>query len=108
MRAAIKDARIFALPSFAEGLPIVLMESLAMGRAVVTTRITGIPELVDAGCGWVVEPGDVPALRAALAEALAADDATLTALGAEGRARVETRHDQAQTAAQLRGLIPAG
>ena len=108
VRAAIKGARIFALPSFAEGLPIVLMESLAMGRAVVTTRITGIPELVDAGCGWVVEPGDVPALRAALAEALAADDATLTALGAEGRARVETRHDQAQTAAQLRGLIPAG
>jgi len=108
VRAAIKGARLFALPSFAEGLPIVLMESLAMGRAVVTTRINGIPELVDAGCGWIVEAGDVPALRAAVAQALSSDSDTLAALGQTGRDRVIAAHDQAANAAQLRALFPAG
>lgn len=106
VRAAIQGARIFALPSFAEGLPIVLMESLAMGRAVVTTRITGIPELVDAGCGWIVDPGDVPALRDAILQALTVDSATLVQLADTGRARVVRDHDQSQNAAQLRGLFP--
>lgn len=106
VRAAIQGARIFALPSFAEGLPIVLMESFAMGRAVVTTRITGIPELVDADCGWIVEPGDVPALRDALSKALAADTATLARLAETGRARVAAAHGQTQNAEQLRALFP--
>jgi len=106
VRAAIASARVFALPSFAEGLPIVLMESLAMGRPVVTTAITGIPELVDTGCGWVVAPGDVPALTAALRAALAAEVSTLAAMGAEGRRRVVARHDQTRTAAGLRDRFP--
>ncbi len=106
VRAAIKGARVFALPSFAEGLPIVLMESLAMGRAVVTTRITGIPELVDDQVGWIVPAGDVPALRDAVAQALSADTATLSAMGAVGRARVEAAHDQSRNAALLRDLFP--
>ena len=105
VRDAIQDARVFALPSFAEGLPIVLMESLAMGRAVVTTRITGIPELVDAECGWIVPPGDVVALREAVAEALSADTATLARLGATGRKRVMQSHDQTKNAGALRELF---
>lgn len=108
VRAAIQGARIFALPSFAEGLPIVLMESLAMGRAVVTTQITGIPELVDAEVGWIVQAGDVPALQAAMAQALSADTATLAAMGATGRARVAKAHDQTQNAAKLRRFFPDG
>ena len=106
VRAAIKGARIFALPSFAEGLPIVLMESLAMGRAVVTTKITGIPELVDDQVGWIVAPGDVPALREAVAQALAADTETLSAMGAAGAARVAGAHDQSRNAATLRDHFP--
>jgi glycosyltransferase involved in cell wall biosynthesis len=106
VRAAIQGARVFALPSFAEGLPIVLMESLAMGRAVVTTRITGIPELVDAKVGWIVPAGDVPALQEAVAQALSADTATLAALGATGRARVAQSHEQTQNASALRALFP--
>jgi colanic acid/amylovoran biosynthesis glycosyltransferase len=106
VRAAIQGARIFALPSFAEGLPIVLMESLAMGRAVVTTRIAGIPELVDSECGWIVKAGDVPALQAALTQALSAETKTLAALGESGRKRVIQAHDQTQNAARLRALFP--
>ena len=108
VRNAIAGARILALPSYAEGLPIVLMESLAMGRPVVTTRITGIPELVDETCGWVVEPGDVPALTQALREALDASPAALQAMGEEGRRRVARQHDQARNAAALRQLFPRG
>jgi glycosyltransferase involved in cell wall biosynthesis len=108
VRDAIQDARVFALPSFAEGLPIVLMESLAIERAVVTTRITGIPELVDAECGWIVPPGDVLALREAIAEALSADTATLARMGATGRKRVKQSHDQTKNAAALRALFALG
>jgi glycosyltransferase involved in cell wall biosynthesis len=106
VRTAIAGARILALPSYAEGLPIVLMESLAMGRPVVTTRITGIPELIDAACGWIVEPGDVPALTKALREALDASPAALQDMGAEGRRRVARHHDQARNAEMLRRLFP--
>lgn len=105
VREAIQGARVFALPSFAEGLPIVLMESLAMGRAVVTTQITGIPELVDEACGWVVPPGDVAALRDAIAKALSADTNTLQTMGTVGRERVMQAHDQTRNAEELRRLL---
>ena len=47
------------LPSFAEGLPIVIMEAFALGRPVISTYIAGIPELVDREPGWLVPAGDV-------------------------------------------------
>jgi glycosyltransferase involved in cell wall biosynthesis len=106
VRAAIQSARIFALPSFAEGLPIVLMESLAIGRAVITTQINGIPELVDSDCGWIIKAGDVPALQDAVSQALSTDSKTLAALGKTGRKRVIEAHDQTRNAAQLRALFP--
>ncbi|MFZ3583342.1 glycosyltransferase family 4 protein [Loktanella sp. DJP18] len=108
VRTAIAAARVLALPSDAEGLPIVLMEALAMGRPVITTRITGIPELVDDGCGWVVTPGSVPELTAAIAAALATPPATLQDMAAEGRRRVARNHDQAVNAARLRLLFGHG
>lgn len=106
VRQAIAGARLFALPSFAEGLPIVLMESLAMGRAVITTRITGIPELVDEKCGWIVEAGDVPALTNAVKAGLNATDDELIAMGAIGRRRVVKNHNQTNNAAELRRYFP--
>ena len=67
-----RDADVFCLPSFAEGLPVVLMEAMATGRPVVATRITGIPELVEDGVsGFLVAPGSVEQLVGAL-ERLAA------------------------------------
>ena len=106
VRAAIQSARVFALPSFAEGLPIVFMESLAIGRAVITTQINGIPELVDSDCGWIVKAGDVPALQDAVSQALSTDSKTLATLGKTGRKRVIEAHDQTRNAARLRALFP--
>ncbi|MFX6230642.1 glycosyltransferase, partial [Acinetobacter baumannii] len=63
VRAEIERSRALVLPSFAEGLPVVVMEALALSRPVISTRIAGIPELVEDGVnGWVVAPGSVDAL----------------------------------------------
>jgi glycosyltransferase involved in cell wall biosynthesis len=89
----ILAARALVLPSFAEGLPVVLMEAMALGRPVLSTYVAGIPELVEPGRnGWLVAAGDVQALASALREVLAAPLPQLTAMGREGHARVRTQH----------------
>lgn len=108
VRERIGRARALLLPSFAEGLPIVLMEALALGRPVVTTYIAGIPELVDRSCGWIVPAGSEDDLVAALDAVMRATPAELAALGREGRRRVEERHDLHAGAARLRSLFAAG
>ncbi len=101
VRRLIASCRVLLLPSYAEGLPIVIMEAFAMGRPVISTTIAGIPELVDAQCGWLVAPGDHVQLVAAMADALAASPARLQAMGSEGRARVERLHDRRGLARRL-------
>jgi colanic acid/amylovoran biosynthesis glycosyltransferase len=95
----------FCLPSFAEGVPIVLMEAMATGRPVLTTRIAGIPELVQDGqTGLLVSPGSAAELTAALARL--ADDAELRErLGQAGRRWVEAEFDARKNAAQLADLF---
>jgi colanic acid/amylovoran biosynthesis glycosyltransferase len=93
VRALLQDTDVFVLPSFAEGVPVVLMEAMASGVPVVATRIAGIPELVDDGVsGYVVPPGDGPALVAAI-DALLGDPELRTRFGAAGRATVEREYD---------------
>ena len=101
VRAEIEAARALVLPSFAEGLPVVIMEALALGRPVIATAIAGIPELVDQGCGWLVPAGSVDALAAAMAEALDAPLEELARRGEEGRSRVAAQHNIDTNAAQL-------
>lgn len=102
VRAELAAARAMVLPSFAEGLPVVIMEALALGRPVVTTYVAGIPELVrDGESGWLVPAGDPDALAAALTRALAADEATLAAMGRAGAEAVRAAHDAGTEAAKL-------
>ncbi|MEL6475838.1 MAG: glycosyltransferase [Pseudomonadota bacterium] len=105
VRSHVAAARALLLPSFAEGLPIVLMEALALGRPVITTFIAGIPELVDREVGWIVPAGDIEALSHALTEVMETSPDRLAQMGRTGRARVERFHDQHKNAAVLRGLI---
>lgn len=93
VRQHLQQARAFVLPSFAEGLPVVLMEALALSRPVITTAIAGIPELVDSECGWLIPAGSERALVDAMVAALKATDAELASKGAIGRARVREMHD---------------
>ena len=105
VQSTLKASRAMVLPSLHEGLPIVIMESLAMGRPVVSTRINGIPELVDDVCGWLAEPGDLNTLVAALNAVMEKSTEELTAMGREGRARIDAEYDQDKSAAQLRAIF---
>lgn len=99
------------LPSFAEGLPVVLMEALARGRPVVTTRIAGIPELVQHGRnGWLVTPGDATELADAMTAALALTEPDWLGMGEEGRDAVRAMHsvDESARALEQVFLSPAG
>ncbi|MGB5975244.1 MAG: glycosyltransferase, partial [Nodosilinea sp.] len=63
VREHLKNTDVFVLPSFAEGIPVVLMEAMAAGVAVVATQVAGVSELVLSGVnGYVVAPGDRLAL----------------------------------------------
>lgn len=66
-------ANLLTLPSYSEGHPNVLVESLACGRAVVATRVGGIPEFIDADCGVLIPPRDAVALTAGLRRGLDTD-----------------------------------
>jgi glycosyltransferase involved in cell wall biosynthesis len=105
VRQILRESRALLLPSFAEGLPIVIMEALALGCPVISTRVAAIPELVDENCGWLVAPGDTVALAQAIREALTCSSATLAAKGAVGRERVLRRHDRRVLARMLSGLF---
>jgi glycosyltransferase involved in cell wall biosynthesis len=99
------DAAIFCLASFAEGLPVVLMEAMATELPVVATTIAGIPELVEDGVsGLLVSPGRPDLLADALC-ALAGDPARCAAMGAAGREKVRAEFDVASSAAQLSQLF---
>lgn len=105
VRRELLAARALVLPSFAEGLPVVLMEALALGRPVIATAIAGIPELVDAQTGWLVPAGSVDALVEAMRSALHSNVAALDAMATEGRARVRRAHDVDRNAGRLATLL---
>jgi glycosyltransferase involved in cell wall biosynthesis len=94
-------ADVFCLPSLGEGVPVVLMEAMAMGLPVVATRVGGVPELVGDGAhGILVAPTEVGELVEAIA-ALGADAAARRRLGAAGRERVLAEFDAVRSARLL-------
>jgi glycosyltransferase involved in cell wall biosynthesis len=104
IRRYYASADIFCLPSFAEGLPVVAMEAMAMGLPVVSTRIMGIPEVVEHGeTGLLVPPARADLLADAI-EQLAKDPRLRAAMGSAGREKVEAEFDSERTAAQLRAV----
>ncbi len=88
-----KAADIFVLPSFAEGLPVVLMEAMAMEIPCITTSITGIPELIHSGeDGLLVAASDSAGLNEAIIK-LTTDKYLRHKLGKAGRLRVLSDYD---------------
>ena len=105
VRQHILDSRAFVLPSFAEGLPVVLMEALALRRPAVTTWVAGIPELVDREVGWLAPAGDASALAQAMRAALATPVEVLARMGNAGRERVAALHDSVVNGQAMARLI---
>lgn len=104
----ILRSRALLLPSFAEGLPMVIMEALALGRPVVSTYVGGIPELVEPGaCGWLVPAGSIEPLVEAIRSAILATPEELGRMGREGAARVARKHDITQEVGKLAALFRA-
>jgi colanic acid/amylovoran biosynthesis glycosyltransferase len=108
VREEILRARALVLPSFIEGLPVVIMEAMAMSRPVIATYVGGIPELVlNDETGWLVPAGDVNSLARAMQDSLSASPEALTRMGQQGRARVLQRHDIDNAATRLVRLFGA-
>jgi glycosyltransferase involved in cell wall biosynthesis len=108
VRAEILDARALILPSFAEGLPVVLMEAMALRRPVLSTYVAGIPELVIPGeNGWLFPAGSIEDLVSAMASCLSTDPAELSRMGELGRARVMARHSIDRESVKLAELFRA-
>jgi glycosyltransferase involved in cell wall biosynthesis len=108
VRAELARAHALVMPSFAEGLPMVIMEAMAAGRPVVATYVAGIPELVRPGeTGWLVPAGDAAGLAETLREVCRAPREALAAMGMSGRARALARHDVDRAAVRLAQLFRA-
>jgi colanic acid/amylovoran biosynthesis glycosyltransferase len=106
--SAIARSDVLVLPSFMEGLPVVLMEALSLGVSVIASRVAGIPELVEEGqTGLLFAPSNWEELTQAL-DRLASDSALRAQLGAAGPARVEKEFDIRTSALRLRCLFQGG
>ncbi|GGJ41712.1 colanic acid biosynthesis glycosyltransferase WcaL [Sphingopyxis bauzanensis] len=103
--AEIARADILVLPSLMEGLPVVLIEALALGRPVVASRVAGIPELIEEGeSGYLFAPSDWRDLAAVLQRLLAARG-DWAAMGEAGRQRVVAEFLADHAAARLVNLF---
>ncbi len=105
VRASLAAAQVLVLPSFAEGLPMVIMEAFAAGRPAIATSIAGIPELVTAQTGWLVPAGSPEHLAAAIADFAGTSPERLAEMGRAARAQVFARHDIDSEAAKLAALF---
>lgn len=108
VRDEIVASRALVLPSFAEGIPVVIMEAMALKRPVISTFVGGIPELVHPNeHGWLVPAGDVDALAHALKACLDAPIDTCARMGEAAQERVLARHNVDTQSAKLIALFRA-
>jgi len=106
VRKEILAARALVLPSFAEGLPVVIMEAMALRRPVLTTYIAGIPELVRHGeNGWLFPAGSVCQLASAMEQCLSLTPEEIQTMGDAGHDLVVERHLIDSEAAKLSELF---
>lgn len=102
VRQELLASRALVLPSFAEGLPVVIMEAMVLQRPVIATAVAGIPELVRNGeCGWLVAAGSIDELTNAMENCLSTSVVQLATMGRAARARALQRHSIDTEASKL-------
>ena len=97
--ALLRRSELFVFPTLADTFPLVVLEAMAQGCAVLASDVGGIPYQVQGGCGLLVPPGDVAALRGAVAS-LSADPAAIAAMRTAAAARVGREFTWQAAAAQ--------
>lgn len=106
VRAELEAATVLVQPSFQEGLPVVIMEAMALGRPVLSTYVAGIPELVQPGeNGWLVPAGDTAALADVMVVAADMPATDLHEMGVVAIKRVRARHHVDTEARKLLDLF---
>jgi colanic acid/amylovoran biosynthesis glycosyltransferase len=106
VREEILAARALVVPSFTEGLPVVIMEAMALRRPVLAPYLGGIPELVRPGeNGWLFPAGSIEDLTAALEDCLSKPPGDLQNMGEAGFLRFVERHSIDTETAKLARLF---
>jgi glycosyltransferase involved in cell wall biosynthesis len=106
VRRELLGARALILPSFAEGLPVVIMEAMALRRPVISTFVAGIPELVSSSAlGWLVPAGDIEALVTAIRSCVDTAPEVLTKMGDAAFEAVVEAHNVDKETVKLAGLF---
>ncbi|MEZ9140492.1 MULTISPECIES: glycosyltransferase family 4 protein [unclassified Shewanella] len=109
VKRLLTDSDAMILPSFAEGLPVAIMEAMAIGTPVLTTYIAGIPELLTTNENAILFPaGDVSATTKAMKDFIELDEAALSILIHNAYSSVATRHNINVEAAKLACHIRQG
>jgi glycosyltransferase involved in cell wall biosynthesis len=107
----LKKADLFVLPCIAarngdmDGIPVSLMEAMACGKPVISTNISGIPELVKEGAGVLVPPGDSKAIADAIREVICLDHKERAYMGRKGREIVLREFDLRKNVEQIKSLL---
>lgn len=100
----MRNADIFALPSFGEGFPNSLVEAMALGLPSVATPVGAVPEIIDEGIsGYLMPVGDAAMLTRRIAE-LAVDRALRLAIGEQAQATIVARYCETQVIGCIRNL----
>ncbi|MEN8887428.1 MAG: glycosyltransferase, partial [Celeribacter marinus] len=101
----LEEADMLVLPSFAEGVPVVLMEAMASRIPVIASRVAGVSELIEDGVsGFTIPAGDLDTLCARL-DTLLSDGDLCIRMGNEGRQKVEADFDLSSEAAWIGALF---
>jgi colanic acid/amylovoran biosynthesis glycosyltransferase len=106
VRLKIESSRGLVLPSFAEGLPVSLIEGMALARPVIGTNVGAISELIQhRKHGWLISAGSIDEMTVALNEMFDTPVEKLSEMGRKGREFVLQRHDAAREALKLASFI---
>lgn len=96
---------VFVLPSLREGLGTAILEAMAMGKPIISTRVGGIPEAVQHEVnGLLVPPSDTPALAEAVIELLADEEKRLS-MGRHSRKIAENRFSHTKMISEIQSLF---
>jgi colanic acid/amylovoran biosynthesis glycosyltransferase len=105
VRECLKRADVFVLPSFAEGVPVSLMEAMAMEIPCISTSVAGIPELIESGVQGILVPPADPDLLARAIERLLDDSELRQRLGRAGRRKIVESYNLSVNVKRLAGIF---